>query len=161
MRIRPIEPDDNAAVAALIRDSLQTCGLDKPGTAYDDPQLDDLAGYYDRVKSSAYFVLENDGEIVGCGGFGPLFKQTAELQKLYLAADYRGRGLASQLVERIETAARTLRYERIYLETSSLLDQAVAVYEHLGYSQLASPLQADSPHTAMDIWMVKSLAKEV
>ena len=41
--IRPITADDDAAIAAIIRDNLRAAHLDIPGTAYFDPELDHLA----------------------------------------------------------------------------------------------------------------------
>ena len=55
--IRPITPADDAAMAALIRRSLEDAGLDRPGTAYCDPQLDRLAEYYAGLeRPGAYWV---------------------------------------------------------------------------------------------------------
>ena len=55
--IRPITSADDAAMAALIRWSLEDAGLDRPGTAYCDPQLDRLAEYYAGLeRPGAYWV---------------------------------------------------------------------------------------------------------
>ena len=54
--IRPITADDDAAIAAIIRDNLRAAHLDIPGTAYFDPELDHLSDFYNaepqRRKSS-------------------------------------------------------------------------------------------------------------
>ena len=46
MIIRAIEPRDGAAMAAIVRRSLEAHGLDVPGTAYFDPELDHLSAHY-------------------------------------------------------------------------------------------------------------------
>ena len=46
MEYRSITPQEDAAVAALIRGSLEKRGLNIPGTAYCDPGLDHLSDYY-------------------------------------------------------------------------------------------------------------------
>lgn len=157
MELRPIEEKDNPAVAELIRRSLKEFGLDKPGTAYFDPQLDNLADYYSGHQGKAFFVLEDQGEIVGCGGFEGIADGIAELQKLYLAANSRGKGYSSRILKRIFEEARTAGFQQLYLETTTALSAAVAVYQHYGFELLDKPIDNGARHSAMDIWMINTL----
>lgn len=157
MIIHPITPSDTIAVAALIRKCLEDEGLALPGTAYFDPQLDDLAGYYAGLARSGYFVLEEAGQVVACGGFGPILDSVCELQKLYVAKEHRGKGYAGQLLVVIEEAARLAGYQEIYLESSTKLAAALKLYEKMGYQHLAQPLTQETGHYLMDVWMVKDL----
>ena len=120
MNLRPMEVRDNPAVAQLIRASLEEFGLDKPGTVYFDSHLDHLADYYQQQERAAYFVLEDEGQLVGCGGFAPVSDKIAELQKLYVTKNSRGKGYSSRLIKRIFQKARLAGYEQLYLETSLL-----------------------------------------
>ena len=120
MNLRPMEVRDNPAVAQLIRASLEEFGLDKPGTVYFDSHLDHLADYYKQQERAAYFVLEDEGQLVGCGGFAPVSDKIAELQKLYVTKNSRGKGYSSRLIKRIFQKARLAGYEQLYLETSLL-----------------------------------------
>lgn len=63
--IRAIEVRDDAAIARIIRRSLVAHGLDRPGTAYFDPELDHLSRYYSASPHRAYFIAELDGTVVG------------------------------------------------------------------------------------------------
>lgn len=157
MMIRTIKAEDNARVAELIRSILESYGLDKPGTAYFDPQLDDLSSYYASLHGAGYYVLEENGAILGCGGFGPVNQEICELQKLYVHPSYRGQGLASKLIQQIFQDAQNAGYQHIYLETAEVLGEAVKAYEHWGFSSLGQALANDAGHTAMDIWMIKEL----
>lgn len=157
MTIRPMTPAENTAVAALIRQSLEDEGLALPGTAYFDPQLDDLADHYDGLVRSGYFVCEDDGQVIGCGGFGPISDKICELQKLYVAKTHRGKGYASQLLAVIETEAGLADYQSIYLESSTKLVAALKLYEKMGYRHLAQPLTQETGHYLMDVWMLKGL----
>ena len=120
MNLRPMEVRDNPAVAQLIRASLEEFGLDKPGTVYFDSHLDHLADYYQQQERAAYFILEDEGQLVGCGGFAPVSDKIAELQKLYVTKNSRGKGYSSRLIKRIFQKARLAGYEQLYLETSLL-----------------------------------------
>lgn len=157
MRIRPIEPRDDAAVYNLVQSSLEAVGLDIPGTAYVDPQLDHLAEYYAGVEHAQYWVVDSDGQVVGGVGIAPVAGavQVCELQKLYVARDHRGRGYATQLLDTaLAFAARY--YARCYLETHTKLTVARALYDRYGFTPLDGPLPGGE-HSAMDCWAIEDL----
>lgn len=158
MEIREIEPVDNQAIEAIIKTSLEYFGLDQPGTAYFDPQLRCLSGYYAALPRAAYWVLVDETEEVAGGiGIAPFdeMKGIAELQKLYIRPAFQGKGWAKRLVEiALEFAKEYYMY--CYLETMEILDQANRLYEQMGFEKLAEPL-AGSEHTLMDTWYLKKL----
>ena len=49
MNIRKIEEKDNMPIKKIIQDSLEALGLAIPGTAYYDPQLNNLYDYYNQL----------------------------------------------------------------------------------------------------------------
>ena len=69
--IRPILKKDNEQIASLIRSALVEFGVPKVGTAYEDESLNDLYGYYQKPKA-AYFMIEENNEIIGGGGVSQL-----------------------------------------------------------------------------------------
>ena len=86
--------------------------------------------------------------------------KTAELQKLYVTKNSRGKGYSSQLIKRIFQEARLAGYEQLYLETSTELATAVAIYQHYGFTALKQALSNAAGHPAMNIWMIKSLSSD-
>ena len=156
MEFAPIEPHQDAAMAAIVRAALKEHGLDKPGTAYFDASLDHLSAYYDRPDRAYYVLL--DGETV-VGGVGVAeFEDLpggCELQKLYLAPAFHGRGLGSQMIRYIEDRARALGYRQIYLETHTALQAALRAYERCGYRSIPRP--SSVIHTTMDRFYLKEL----
>ncbi|MGT2675102.1 GNAT family N-acetyltransferase [Streptococcus rupicaprae] len=119
--------------------------------------MDDLAGYYDNLPRSQYLIIQEDDQVVACGGFGPISDTVCELQKLYVAPAARRKGYASQLIREIEERARSFGYQQIYLESSTKLVAALKLYEKMGYRHLAQPLTQETGHYLMDVWMVKDL----
>ena len=85
MIIREITKDDNARVKEIIQNSLKSLGLAIPGTAFFDPQLNNLHQYYNNLQHAKYWVVEMDGEVVGGIGIAPFTEhnKVCELQKLY------------------------------------------------------------------------------
>ena len=142
--IRPIRPQDDAPVAAIIRDVMASFGATGPGYSSSDPEVDAMSAAYDGARA-AYFVLEEDGRVVGCGGIAPLAgadPDTCELRKMYLLPAARGRGLGRQMLDRCLAAARGRGYRRCYLETLTAMDVAQALYAKAGFRRLAAPLGA-------------------
>jgi putative acetyltransferase len=140
--IRPIRPEDDAAVAAIIRDVMASFGATGPGYSSSDPEVDAMSAAYDGARA-AYFVLEDDGIVVGCGGIAPLEgagPDTCELRKMYLLPVARGRGLGRAMLQRCLDAARGRGYRRCYLETLAAMQAARELYEKAGFRKLSAPL---------------------
>lgn len=154
--VRPIEPDDNAILADIIRRTLAEFGANHPGTVYYDPTTDALYELF-RKPRSAYFVVEHHGKIAGGGGIYPtdgLPADTCELVKMYLLPEARGKGLGRAMIERCIAEARNQGFGRIYLETMPELNQALHVYEKLGFSYLTGPM-GNSGHFGCELWMLR------
>src|SRR5258706_12934985 len=97
--LRPITPQDNAAVAAIIRRVMPEFGADGPGFAIHDAEVDGMSAAYARA-GCAYFVIELDGRVCGGGGVAPLHDDEpgiCELRKMYFLPELRGRGAGAAL----------------------------------------------------------------
>lgn len=156
--IRKIQKTDNETLAQIIRTSLKSYGLDIPGTVYTDPTTDDLFKLF-QTSGSVYFVAVEDGKILGGCGIYPtegLPKGYAELVKLYLTEESRGKGLGKLLMEKSSEWAKDFGHTHLYLETFDALNSAVGLYHKIGFKKLDSSL-GHSGHHACEIWMVKNL----
>ncbi len=156
--IRPIQPKDDAAIGELIKAVLTEFKANKPGTAYFDESTNHLSTLF-TLPNSAYWVVEEDGKIIGGGGIFPtegLPADTCELVKLYLHQSTRGKGLGVALMDKCFEQAKALGYQKIYLESMPELNQAVSLYEKLGFVRQCNAL-GNSGHFGCDIWMVKNL----
>ncbi|MFF2175750.1 GNAT family N-acetyltransferase [Lysinibacillus sp. NPDC058147] len=157
MIIRKIRKEDNAIVKEIIQDSLKSLGLAIPGTAYFDPQLNDLHQYYNNLKHANYWVVEMEGEVVGGIGIAPLNEhdKVCELQKLYLSTKTQGLGFGKMLMETALSFA-SKHYAQCYLETMHQLKTACILYEKFGFTLLHEPLSG-SEHSTMNAWYLKDL----
>ncbi len=140
--IRPIRAADDAAVAAIIHDVMASFGAIGPEYSSSDPEVGAMSAAYDGARF-AYFVLEEGGWVLGCGGIAPLAGATpdvCELRKMYLLPAARGRGLGERMLHHCLAAARLRDYRRCYLETLSSMDAAQKLYVSVGFTRLAAPL---------------------
>lgn len=156
--IRPIEARDNIALAIVIRNALAEFGANKPGTVYFDPTTDELFQLF-QTPGSFYFVAEENNQLLGGAGIFPsegLPTGIAELVKMYLHKDARGKGLGRSLIEKCLAKAKTMGYRSVYLETMPELGKAVSVYEKFGFDYLDAPM-GNTGHFGCDVWMLKEL----
>ena len=158
IQIRPLEKKDNAAIATIIRNALTEFGANKPGTVYTDPTTDQLFKLFQTPNSSYFIALENDKIIGGCGIFPTkgLPAGCVELVKLYITAEWRGKGIGYQLIEKCIAHAQALNFKEIYLETLPELHIAVGLYENMGFQYLEQPY-GESGHYACDLWLSKKI----
>jgi putative acetyltransferase len=157
--IRPILEEDNAALAAVIRRTLEEFGAARPGTVYYDASTDALFQLFRDTPGSGYYVATLNGEVVGGGGIFPspgLPEGTCELVKMYLLPSARGIGLGKHLIQRALDFAREVGYRQVYLETMPELKQALGAYERFGFQYLNGPL-GDTGHFGCELWMLKTL----
>jgi len=153
--IRKIEPEDNVAMALILRNSLKEFGLDIPGTAYFDESTDHLYQSFQQERS-CYIVALEGKELIGGVGIYPsngLSEDTVELVKMYLAPHSRGKGLGKMLMKKCITLAEELGYKKIYLESMPELKDAVSAYQKLGFKMLDGPV-GSTGHFSCTIWML-------
>jgi putative acetyltransferase len=156
--IRPISPGDDAAVAAVIRSVLPEFAASAAGSSLTDAEVAAMSQAYCAPRS-AYFVVENAGEVVGGAGIGPLAGaqfEVCELRKMYFLRAARGQGVGAVLLRHCVRVARGFGYQVCYLETLSGMDAARHLYERAGFRPLQRPLGATG-HCRCDRWFALEL----
>ncbi len=158
VKIREIEQKDNEAVASLIRKVLVEMGVPKVGTAYEDTALDHMFENYD-VPKATYFVVEEDGRLIGSAGVAQLENfegNVCELQKMYFLEEARGRGLGSQMMKICLDKARQYGFEKCYLETMPYMKEAQKLYKKSGFEYIDASM-GNTGHYSCQVWMLKQL----
>ncbi|HET7162332.1 MAG TPA: GNAT family N-acetyltransferase [Rhodanobacteraceae bacterium] len=156
--IRPIEPSDDTAIAAIIRAVMPEFGADGEGFAIHDAEVDAMSTAYARPRS-AYFVVEVEDKIVGGGGVAPLEhgeSDVCELRKMYFLPEARGLGAGHAMIARCLDAARAFGFKRCYLETLTGMDAAQALYRKHGFTPLCAPM-GGTGHHGCDRWFIREL----
>ena len=142
--IRPIVAADNPTVAAIIRTVMPEFGASGEGYSIADPEVDAMFESY-NTERSAFFVLEVEGRVVGCGGVAPLTggdPATCELRKMYFLPEARGIGAGREMLARCLQSAGNIGFEYCYLETLSGMKSAQRLYERAGFARLDGPMGA-------------------
>lgn len=159
LELRPLEPRDDAAVAAIIRQVMPEFGASGPGFALHDPEVNGMSAAY-AVPGRAYWVVVDEADrVLGGGGIAPLdggIPGVCELRKMYFLPEARGQGVGERLLRRCLAFAQQAGYRTCYLETLAGMTQAQKLYQRLGFQPLDKPLGATG-HFGCDRWYALEL----
>lgn len=80
------------------------------------------------------FLVVWEGDVaLACGGVCRYDDATAELRRMYVTPEARGRGLGRRLLGGLEDEARRLGYAFLRLETGDRQPDAIGLYVSAGY----------------------------
>ena len=79
-----------------------------------------------------------DGVAVGCAGLKKYNDSDVEIKRVWVEPDYRGRHIATELMDRIEDKAREMGFKRAVLQTRPIMEDAVGLYEKRGYELIGN-----------------------
>jgi putative acetyltransferase len=150
-----------------------------PTIAPDDPTLPEVAGLLEASEALAHalypsesvhmlpiaalsgadvrFLVARDagGEALGCAALVLDGAGAAEIKRMFVRAEARGRGLGAALLTQLETDARDLGVALIRLETGVRQPEAVRLYRRFGY-RIRGPFAPYGPDP-LSIFMEKRL----
>lgn len=157
--LRTILPEDGPVLADIVKTTLAEFGGVGPGFASSDSELNHFYDAYTRPRS-IYYVLVQNGEIVGGGGIAQLDglndPSVCELKKFYFRTSVRGKGIGTVLATRLLEHARDFGYKLAYLETLNTMNAAMHLYEKLGFQRLEKPM-GNTGHCGCDRWYTLQL----
>jgi GNAT superfamily N-acetyltransferase len=105
--------------------------------------------------AGVFLVATSDGSPVACGGVQQVGPGVGEIKRMWVHADWRGAGLGSRMLRRLEEEAAQLGHDRVVLDTNATLVEAMAMYERAGYSRIER--YNDNPYA--QAWFEKVLSE--
>ena len=85
--------------------------------------------------------------MAGCVGMKPLDSEHAELKRLYVRPEYRGKKRGEYLTRRILADAKREGYQYVRLDTLPALTDALALYRRLGFYEIPAYYDCVIPGT--------------
>ena len=158
MLIRPINESDNKHISVILREVLIEMDIPRIGSAYEDPEINNMYESY-QSNRSIYFVVEENNKILGGAGINQLKNgdvNICELQKMYFHKSIRGRGIGDKMIELCLNFAVESNYKKCYIETMPNMVDAQKLYIKKGFKYIDNPL-GNTGHTACPVWMLKKL----
>lgn len=100
-----------------------------------EQELAGLPGNYAPPEGRLLLAWES-GQAVGCVALRKLKDGIAEMKRLYVRPGHRGERIGQKLVLTAIDQARAAGYGRIRLDTLPSMEQAIALYQSLGFKQI-------------------------
>ena len=73
-------------------------------------------------------VLFENNEAIACGAIKPFDESSAEVKRMFVKPEFRGKGFAAQILKELENWAKELGFSKTILETGKRQTEAVNLY---------------------------------
>lgn len=107
-----------------------------------DRELNNLKEKYGLPFGRLYLAYI-DNEVAGCIALKRINKNNCEMKRLYVKEKYRGKKIASKLVDKIIEDAKFIGYKYMLLDTLPFLKSAINLYKQKGFYEISA--YNDSP----------------
>ncbi|MFT5997713.1 MAG: putative acetyltransferase [Neolewinella sp.] len=102
--------------------------------AVTDEDEHDFYNQYNGLDEVKHVVIAYVGDAaVACGAVKHYDEQRVEIKRMFTSSDYRGQGIAVQVLNDLEAWTVELGYSRCLLETGRRQPYAIRLYEKQGY----------------------------
>ena len=89
---------------------------------------------FNKIDKIRYVVVAFENDMpVGCGAIKEYTKDTMEIKRMYVAPQFRKKGIASEILSELEKWAGELSCARCILETGKRQPEAIGLYRKSGY----------------------------
>jgi ribosomal protein S18 acetylase RimI-like enzyme len=100
-------------------------------------ELDGLPGDYAPPDGGLWLAVDDSGAPAGCVALRRLELGIGEMKRLYVRPEQRGTGLGRRLARKAMEEAAIVGYQRIRLDTTPEMGDAIRLYESLGFTRIA------------------------
>ncbi|MCR5708819.1 MAG: GNAT family N-acetyltransferase [Ruminococcus sp.] len=147
MEIRRFREEDAEAVSALVIKTLRISNVKDYTPELMEEVVKNMqpANILERAGWTHFYVVEDEGGIIGCGAIGPYWGKTDEssLFTIFVLPEYQGRGAGRLIIETLEQDEFFLRAKRIEIPSSIT---AVNFYRRMGYDYKNGIAEVDDEH---------------
>jgi ribosomal protein S18 acetylase RimI-like enzyme len=80
-------------------------------------------------------LASREGQVVGAGAYRTLNDGSCEMKRLYVGELFHGHGTGRKLCNALIASARIDGYRTMRLDTSTLMNEAIAMYKSVGFRE--------------------------
>ena len=90
---------------------------------------------FNLSQDITYVLVVYDGDYaVGCAGLKVYSDEAVEIKRVWVEPEYRGRHIASRMMDLLELKSSELGFRKSILQTRPIMQDAVRLYESRGYT---------------------------
>lgn len=143
--ITPQSPEELAETRSLFEEYATGLGVDLCFQDF-EREVSSLPGKY-KEPEGALLLAKYDSKFAGCCALRPLkvpdHPHAAEMKRLYVRPEFRGKGIAKGLVMRVLKKAKGAGCSCVLLDTLKTMEEAQSLYKRLGFQEI--PPYYDNP----------------
>ncbi|MCB1018034.1 MAG: GNAT family N-acetyltransferase, partial [Acidimicrobiales bacterium] len=94
------------------------------------------ANHFSLPTADQLLVAWHGDDPVGCGAVRVIEPGVAEIKRMYVRPDHRGRHVGGMVLRSLEATARGLGCHRLVLETGTRQEAAMALYLRHGFTEI-------------------------
>lgn len=96
----------------------------------------DFFAQYNQIYLDKVVVCYENDIALGCGAIKDYNSETAEIKRMFVLPEFRGKSIASKILSELENWAKELNFISVHLETSQKLESAITLYRKFGYMDI-------------------------
>lgn len=126
----------------LVRTNSDNKDFQKLTSLFDEFLIDidgdekDFFAQFNQIYIENVVVCYEDGMALGCGAFKETEPKVAEIKRMFVLPEGRGKGIATKILTELESWSKELNCTSCQLETSQKLESAIALYRRFGYEDI-------------------------
>ncbi|MHA1198012.1 MAG: GNAT family N-acetyltransferase [Candidatus Heimdallarchaeaceae archaeon] len=98
------------------------------------------------------FLIKEDTLYAGMGAFREIREGVAEIKRMYVKPEYRGRGLGKQLIVLLLQKIEEYQFSEIYLDTAPFMEAAHGLYKKMGFVDRDAFPETEVPEAFRHLW---------
>jgi len=135
VRVQQFSDEYAAAVVELVHGILRD-EFSFSGASAEQTDLSDIRQHYGHGASN-FWIAVDESRLVGTTGFVDLGSRQCLLRKMFVRADWRGRGVARLLLDKATNWATEHGFAELYLGTNSKFHAAQRFYTKHGFAPVS------------------------
>ncbi len=147
IRIKALLDSDVPKMVAMIEENLDPFQEAGSVLASAYRRLKNFRQIYGNEGSLYLAVYDRQNQLIGGAGLGPFAglspkEKIGEIRELVIAPQFRNRGIGAQLLKEALRHAKSMGYQRIYLETTPQMHTAQKLFRRFSFSPVTQSREA-------------------
>lgn len=134
--IRPATNEDTQAIKEIVFHVLREYNLPRDELGKDADLSNVEQNYFTRGGFFGVVIEPASGKRVGTFGLFPTDANAAELRKMYLLKEARGKGCGRLMMDFAISFSKEAGFRKITLETIGVLKEAISLYRKYGFVEV-------------------------